>query len=125
MTEQHEINPVPPPPNHEASELSPLEKVQQRIVEHLNDATLESPRFQAFCDIADREYAQSVMYTSDSDGRGYLRDMIGHVEETIRQRKNGTKGYKKEFDVIDTMRKDHYAEVWKLPHTYSNDAEKE
>ena len=54
----------------------------REIAERLKDAKLESPEFQAFADFADKQ----------QEGDTKL------LEETIRQRRNGMRGYKAAYD---------------------------
>jgi hypothetical protein len=89
--ERSEISPTSIP-EHGQDELRNEKKGIQAIVEHLRDAELESARFQAFADYADRENELSSKY---GDAK--------MIDETIRQRINGMRRYKKEHDLIPTI----------------------
>ena len=90
---------IPPP---ESAELTPEDKARQRIVEHLQDAELESPRFQAFADYTDLQNSHEWL---PRPNRIFNADM---VRETTRQRINGTKGYKREYEQVQGMVDDYW-----------------
>jgi hypothetical protein len=97
-------------------ELTPEQKGQQKIVEFLKDSELESPRFQAFTDYADLEYAN----LSKTLGLGAPSDApnIDFVRETIRQRKNGVKGYLREHEQVISVAGDY----WRAVHDRASNA---
>jgi hypothetical protein len=85
---------IPPTslPEHGQDELRDEKEGIRAIVEHLRNAKLESARFQAFADYADRE---NELANKHGDTK--------MIDETIRQRINGMRGYKKEYDLIPTI----------------------
>jgi hypothetical protein len=90
------------------------EKARQKIVEYLKDAKLESPQFQAFCDYADLQYgSELILKPRLPQGLRFMPDQLFNADmiaETIRQRSNGIKGYKRElYQVVDVTR--DYLEV--------------
>jgi hypothetical protein len=87
---------------------------KQKILEHLKYAKLESPRFQAFCDYADLQNASEfIRKPPPPEGIRLMPDLLFNpdmIAETIRQRSNGIKGYKKElYQIVDVTR--DYLEV--------------
>jgi hypothetical protein len=73
----------------------------QEIVDHLEGAGLESARWKAFADFADRE--EAIVLAQGDEGRNNIR--LALIEETIRQRKNEVKGYKTEYGIFETVGK--------------------
>jgi hypothetical protein len=87
------INPSPeanPPSRAE------LERAEQNIIAHLEGAGLESVRWKAFTDFVDRE--EAFVQAKGDQKRTDVRLAI--IDETIRQRKNELKGYKKEYGLL-------------------------
>jgi hypothetical protein len=80
-----------------------LERAAQKIVDHLENAGLDSVRWKAFADYVDREEAAVFSYSDEE--RKDIRLCL--IDETIRQRKNEVKGYKKEYDLLETVAKDY------------------
>ena len=74
---------------HQEVRIKSEEEGIQEIVEHLRGAELESARFQAFADYADW---QNELAKENGD--------VKIINETIRQRKNGMREYKKEYDQL-------------------------
>src|SRR4051794_39749441 len=85
---------IPPTslPEHGQDELRAEKEGVREIAEHLRDVELESARMQAFADYADRE---KELASKNGDAK--------MIDETIRQRRNGMRGYKKEYDQIPTI----------------------
>jgi len=77
-----------------------IDQARQKIVEHLKDATLASPRFQAFADLADLCFAA---YNREHHEDGIFAYNQALIAETIRQRKNGIKGYNSEMSDALTL----------------------
>jgi len=95
------------PMNHSTEANPPskaeVESASQKIVDHLDDAGLESARWMAFADYADRDEA-FVLSHGDKE-RKDIR--LGLIDETIRQRKNEIKGYKNEDGLLETIVKNY------------------
>lgn len=71
------------------------EKAIRQIEHYIAVAALDSPLFQAFADYTDRLNAEQL--------RNHIKDDRTHltlclIEETIRQRKNGVRWYKRAFE---------------------------
>ena len=81
-------------------ELTPTENVLREIEEYYKGTDLTSARFQAFADYIDYLDAKYVQKHKVRDKQAG----IPLIEETIRQRKNGLMGYKKEFDRASQFR---------------------
>ena len=98
---------IPPP---EGAELTPEEKARQKIIEHLKDAELESPRFQAFADYADLQEQIGLQRKLNHLFKIDKVEVTGSpmIKETIRQRKNGRKGYKREYELVEDITEDYY-----------------
>jgi hypothetical protein len=94
--------PVDPSPENDPLKFERVEKAEQKIIDHLKDTALESPRFQAFADFVDFREATSHM----PGERDEIKKAM--IEETIRQRKNGVKGYKTEFELIGETTHDYW-----------------
>jgi hypothetical protein len=77
----------------EIGKLIPKEVAKQEIEKYLQDAELGSPRFNAFSDYVDKNYATAF---KENNIESQLR--LSMIEETIRQRTNGVKGYKAAFE---------------------------
>jgi hypothetical protein len=75
-------------PTVKGTELTREEAKRQNIIEHLKDTPLETPRFQACADSID------LTYESLRANPNNIKLVV--IEETIRQRKNGIAGYKKD-----------------------------
>jgi hypothetical protein len=90
------------------------EKAQQKILEHLRDANLESPRFQAFCDYTDLQNASEfIRKPPQPESLRFMPDQLFNavmIAETIRQRANGSRGYKRELHQLIDVTRD-YLEV--------------
>jgi hypothetical protein len=75
------------------AELIAEEQARQKVLEHLKDAELESPRFQAFCDYTDLQNAgEFILKPPQPEGSLLLPDRLFNADmiaETIRQRSNG------------------------------------
>jgi hypothetical protein len=91
-------------------ELTPEQKGRQKIVEYLSNAEIESPRFQAFTDYADLEYA-NLRETLGALAAPSDTPNIDFVRETIRQRKNGVKGYLREHEQVISTAGDYWRAV--------------
>ena len=80
---------------------------RQKIEEHINDAELDSTRFQAFADYVDFKEAQ--FWCSDGGNFSMFEARLILIEETIRQRTNQVRGYRREFKhtehLHDSLRK--------------------
>jgi hypothetical protein len=79
----------------EKTELTSIEKTIQKIEEHIKDAKLDSPIFQAFADYADFVNAESLLRQNRHSSMFQMEHSL--IKETIRQRQNGIIGYKKEY----------------------------
>ena len=97
------VPPIPGPRDFGGSEVHPApladreqdqfwseDRGRQKIIESLKGYEQGTPRFEAFCDYVD------LLETTRKDSENGIKTAM--IEETIRQRKNGVKGYKKEFD---------------------------
>lgn len=87
------------------TETSTLEAIRT-IEQHIKDAELGSARFQAFADYAD--YLEANVHS------GLLKKEVDVrlIEETIRQRKNGVMGYKREFGQATKLYEDLYNSIY-------------
>src|SRR4051794_29745073 len=85
---------------------TPVERAGQQISERLQHTALEDPLFQAFADSTDLQDLTSniemtnidKLFPAKHNANNNLKLAI--LEETIRQRKNGIKGYKKAYDKL-------------------------
>jgi hypothetical protein len=90
--------------NNEFGRLNPTEEARftardqavKNIEHHVNDATQESPRFQAFADFVDHLNARNRYESPPYKPEDRLR--LHLIEETVRLRKNGIGNYKREWD---------------------------
>lgn len=71
------------------------EKAIRQIEHSISVAALDSPLFQAFSDYTDRLNAKPL-HNRIRDDRTHLTLCL--IKETIRQRKNGIRGYKRAFE---------------------------
>lgn len=103
MSETEGNQPINPSPEANPPSRAELERVEQNIVAHLEGAGLESVRWKAFADFVDREEAFAL--SGGDQGRKDIR--LGLIDETIRQRVNELKGYKKERGLFETIAHDY------------------
>jgi hypothetical protein len=92
----------------ESDGVSPIDEALRKIEDHIEDAELNSPRFQAFADGADVVYANlTIRYPSAEEHKGITRNMREMrevlIDEDIRKKKNTVVGYKQELDGAERL----------------------
>src|SRR3954466_4456210 len=97
-TELGKVTPV------EKAKLTLKEQAIDNIENYIKDAELDSSRFQAFADYVDhldaKKRSERMLHDEDRTER---RSKLNLIEETIRQRQNGIRGYKEEFDNVPQL----------------------
>jgi hypothetical protein len=79
------------------SEQTPRQRARYEIETYVQDAELEDPRVQALADFSD-------LCSAQFPNRG-IKDVysVDHIQETIRKRKNGMRGYIRAYDEVTQL----------------------
>jgi hypothetical protein len=87
----------------EETKLTPTNEIVEEMTNYIKGERLESTKFQAFADYADYMFAVSKMRGSSDNILFQFEYCL--IQETKRQRKNGVRGYKEEYEEIEQLGK--------------------
>jgi hypothetical protein len=90
--------------------LSPIDQALGKLEDHIQDAELNSPRFQAFADNADMFHALLTLNVPSAEESNWMKHSKGMMEmraviiaEDIRKKENSVVGYKKEMGGLEPL----------------------